>query len=103
MDYSICYKSKELGLVGYLGANWTGDLNECKSASTYHFWSIIMSSHEEARNKLIHLCQSWKPNLSHVVVQKAIVKKIFAKVRNAHNCFFIQRKSIVTIKLQSLM
>ena len=30
------------------------------------FFSIIVSSHEESRNKLVHLCQSWKPNLLYV-------------------------------------
>ena len=36
LDYFLCYRSKELGLVGYSYADWTSDSNECKSISTCH-------------------------------------------------------------------
>ena len=37
IDYSLCYKGKELCLMGYSDAYWVGDLDEHKSTSGYTF------------------------------------------------------------------
>ncbi|KAH9686018.1 hypothetical protein KPL70_014192 [Citrus sinensis] len=36
-DYSLCYQGSGLRIVGYLDADWGGDLNERKSTSGYAF------------------------------------------------------------------
>ena len=51
-DYFLCYQGKELRLVGYLNVNWVGDLDIY--IYIYICTCLIMvSSHGEARNKLV--------------------------------------------------
>ena len=38
-----------------------------------HFYSIMVTSHGEERNKLIQLCQPWKLNLLDSVIVQEVV------------------------------
>ena len=37
LEYVLCYKGKDLHLIGYIDADWGGDLDKRKSTSWYAF------------------------------------------------------------------